>query len=123
MFTTAQRCGVIILMVQSITGSERLRLEEETAIGTSLCPGDWRGLILDKQILHGVGDKVKHRGVLGSADGAIPPFFVYSWHALVESHFSRIDSNPPLFRNCVDYPGNPSLFGGQGVNVKVGGQR
>jgi hypothetical protein len=123
MFTTEQKRGVIILMIQSITGSERLQLEEATAINTSLCPGDWRGLILDKQILHGVGDKVKHRGVLGSADGAIPPFFVYSWHALVESHFSRIDSNPPLLWNCLDHPGHPSLFGGQGVNVRGRGQR
>ena len=57
---------------------------------SSLVTGE--GDILDNQILHGVGDKVKHRGVLGPASGAIPPFFFYSRHVSIESH--RLESAP-----------------------------
>ena len=47
----------------------------------------------------------------------------YRRHASIVSCLPGVYSNPPLFWNCPDRSGDPSVFCGQGVNVKICGQR
>jgi hypothetical protein len=44
--------------------------------------------------------------------------FLHGCDAFVKSHLPGTCSNPSLFWNCLNHPGDPSVFCGQGLNGK-----